>query len=159
GRHAGQGRAQPAVPALRLPGRRRPPELRGCWVERGGALRSLPAGRAHGAGSGARPRPGRAAAARSRSTRPDDLTRGRTPRALRPARQLHRRACRGGRTLFMRPLVLASTAAAALLAPLCAQADDDAPTVEAVVVTAPAAVANLSDVPNTTSGITAAEIE
>ena len=59
----------------------------------------------------------------------------------------------------MRPLVLASTAAAAFLAPLCAQADDDAPTVEAVVVTAPAAVANLSDVPNTTSGITAAEIE
>ncbi len=63
---------------------------------------------------------------------------------------------------FCRALWLASSAALAVSSSaLAADAADDADrttTVESVIVTAPSAISNLSDVPNTTSSVTAAEI-
>ena len=58
----------------------------------------------------------------------------------------------------MKTLALATTALCAFLAPSVAVADDaaaSAPSVETVVVTAPASIANLIDTPNTTSTVTA----
>jgi iron complex outermembrane receptor protein len=61
--------------------------------------------------------------------------------------------------------LLAKTARCALLAgtalcalPLCAWADDEAPTVSPVTVTAPSSISNLTDVPNTTSTVTAEQL-
>jgi iron complex outermembrane recepter protein len=56
----------------------------------------------------------------------------------------------------MKCLLLATTAALALAGP--ALADDAATTLDSVIVTAPSAISNLSDVPNTTSTITADQI-
>jgi len=60
----------------------------------------------------------------------------------------------------MKSLLLVSTAAALALLPLAARAEDeDATTVAPLVVTAPASIANLIDTPNTTSTVTAEQLE
>src|SRR6201995_3613675 len=61
----------------------------------------------------------------------------------------------------MKSLLLASAAAVFAVLPLVARAadDDEATTVAPVVVTAPASIANLIDTPNTTSTVTAEQLE